>query len=75
MSEKTNNTTDEKINSLEINQAFHEESIHELEKTVAQQHQEIQMLQKQLSLLSEYLKTLRQEAIKDPQDEVPPPHY
>ncbi|WP_394700453.1 hypothetical protein [Thiomicrorhabdus sp.] len=25
--------------------------------------------------MSEYLKTLREEAIRNPADEVPPPHY
>lgn len=65
----------EKTQSLEINQTFHDESIHALESTVAKQHQEIQMLQKQLKLLSEYLKTIKQDGIRDPKDEVPPPHY
>jgi len=75
MSASQNDITNEKLNTLEINQAFHEESIQALEKTVAEQHQEIQTLHKQLALLSEYLKTLRQDAIKNPSDEVPPPHY
>jgi len=64
-----------RIDELETNQSFHDESIEALEKTIAAQHQEIQLLEKKLSLLSDYLKTLRQDIIKDPKDEVPPPHY
>ena len=64
-----------KVENLEVTHAYHDDSIHELEKTVAAQHQEIQHLKKQLSLLSEYLKTLKDEAVKDIKDETPPPHY
>lgn len=64
-----------RLHNLEINQTFHEDSIEALEKTVAQQHQEIQHLQNQIRLLSDYLKTMRQDAIRHPSDETPPPHY
>ncbi|MDX1352109.1 MAG: SlyX family protein [Thiomicrorhabdus sp.] len=64
-----------RVNHIEMNQSFHEQSIEALEKTVALQHQEIKLLEKKLALLSEYLKTLQQNQIKDPKDEVPPPHY
>ncbi|WP_373017194.1 SlyX family protein [Thiomicrorhabdus sp.] len=65
----------ERLHAIEITQAFQDDVIEALQKTVAQQHQEIQTLQTQLRLLSEYLKTLREEGIKDPTQEVPPPHY
>ncbi|BCN93381.1 hypothetical protein THMIRHAM_11660 [Thiomicrorhabdus immobilis] len=65
----------ERLNQLEMNQAFHDDNIEALERTVAIQHQEIQLLEKKLMLLSDYIKTLKQDAIKDPKDEVPPPHY
>ncbi|WP_321323320.1 SlyX family protein [Thiomicrorhabdus sp.] len=81
MSQKED-TSDHKINSLikrvdslEMNQSFYDENIQALEKTIAIQHQEIQLLEKKLSLLTDYLKSLRQDMIKDPKDEVPPPHY
>lgn len=64
-----------RINQLEMNQSFHDESIEAMEKTIATQHQEIQLLEKKLILLTEYLKNLQQNMIKDPKDEVPPPHY
>ncbi|MBF6056872.1 SlyX family protein [Thiomicrorhabdus heinhorstiae] len=63
------------IESLQIEQAYHHDSIEAIEKTLLQQHQQIQQLQTQLKLLSEYLKTLREEAIRNPADEAPPPHY
>ena len=65
----------QKLDDLEVGHAYHDDSIHELEKTVATQHQEIQLLRKQIAILSEHIKTMREAAIKDPQDEVPPPHY
>jgi len=65
----------ERLDRVEMNQSFHDESIEALEKTIASQHQEIQLLEKKISLLSNYLKTLQQNIIKDPKDEVPPPHY
>lgn len=64
-----------RILQLEETQAFQEEEIEALKQTVTQQHHDIQLLQKQLKLLSEYLKTLREESVRDPSQEVPPPHY
>jgi SlyX protein len=67
------------IQTLEMNQAFQEDSMEAMEKTIVQQHMEIQTLQNKMSLLSDYLKALRQDVgqggIKNPEDEVPPPHY
>ena len=67
------------VQTLEINQAFQEDNIEAMEKTIAQQQQDIQQLQNQIALLSEYLKTIRLESgqggVKNQEDEVPPPHY
>ncbi len=65
----------EQMAAIEITQAFQDDAIDALQTTVAQQHQEIQTLQQQLRLLSEYIKSLREEGIRDPSQEVPPPHY
>ncbi len=69
----------EQVQTLEINQTFQEDSIEAMEKTIVQQHLEIQSLQNKMTLLSDYLKALRAEAgqsgIKRPEDETPPPHY
>ena len=69
------NLLTEKVNHLEMTQAYQEDVIENLENTVVQQHQDIQTLKNQLKLLSEYIKNLRQDSIKNPEDEVPPPHY
>lgn len=67
------------VQTLEMNQAFQEDNMEAMEKTIVQQHLEIQTLQNQMRLLSDYLKALRQDVgqggIKSPEDEVPPPHY
>lgn len=65
----------ERLTELEMNQAFHDDSIEALESTIASQHQDIQLLEKKIALLSDYIKSLKQDGIKDPQDEIPPPHY
>ncbi|GKT12255.1 MAG: SlyX protein [Thiomicrorhabdus sp.] len=65
----------EKLQHLEMTQAYQEESIESLEKTIGQQHQDIQLLKDQIRLLSGLLKSMKQDAIKSPQDEAPPPHY
>jgi len=65
----------ERLTQVEMNQAFHDDSIEALERTIASQHQDIQLLEKKIALLSDYIKNLKQDGIKDPQDEVPPPHY
>ncbi len=67
------------IETLEMNQAFQEESLEAMERTVAKQHLEIQNLEHKMMLLSDYLKMLKQDighgGIKRPEEEVPPPHY
>jgi len=74
MPEATNQTL-ERLTKVEMNQAFHDDSIEALERTIASQHQDIQLLEKKIALLSDYIKNLKQDSIKDPKDEVPPPHY
>ena len=74
MTETTNQIL-ERLTQVEMNQAFHDDSIEALERTIASQHQDIQLLEKKIALLSDYIKSLKQDGIKDPQDEVPPPHY
>lgn len=63
------------VHELQANYSFASESILELEKTVAKQQFEIQNLEKKLSILSEYVKTLKQDSVRDIRDETPPPHY
>ena len=72
---ETTNQMLERLTQVEMNQAFHDDSIEALERTIASQHQDIQLLENKITLLSDYIKNLKQDSIKDPQDEVPPPHY
>lgn len=76
MSEPYSNTElQAQLYQLQEGHAFASESIIELEKTISKQYVEIQTLQKQIKILSEHVKTLKQDAIKDIRDEAPPPHY
>ena len=64
------------MENIETTQAFQDDTIESLQKTVAVQHQEIQMLQTQLTLLSEYIKNMKEGGgIKLSSEETPPPHY
>ena len=45
------------IFKLQEEQAFTSESVYELEKTIVKQQLEIQNLQKQIKIISEYIKT------------------
>lgn len=60
---------------LQTQSAFQAENIEAMEKTIAAQHYEIQLLNKQIKILSEHIKSLRHDAVKDVRDEQPPPHY
>lgn len=68
----------DKIHHLEVSSAYQEDVIEHLNKTLGKQHQEIQQLQAQIRLLSDILKTLKDDSgsgIKLPSEEAPPPHY
>jgi SlyX protein len=70
-----NEHLEKRLHTVEIHQAFQEDVIEALQTTVVEQHQQIQTLQNQIRVLSEYLKTLREESIRDPAQDGPPPHY
>jgi SlyX protein len=69
------NTLKNEFVNLQTQFAYSNESIEALEKTVMLQHTEIELLKKQIKILSEHLKTLKQEGVIDVRDDVPPPHY
>lgn len=69
------NQCENSVYELQANFSFNSESIDALEKTVALQHQEIQLLKKQIKILSEHIKSLRDDAVRDIREESPPPHY
>lgn len=68
----------DKLQDIETTLAFQEDEIEALNKTVGLQHQEIQILNNKLTLLSDYIKTLKvntDQGIKTSDEETPPPHY
>lgn len=68
----------ERVYQLEIKTTYQEDTIEALNNTIGKQHQDIQTLRYQITLLSDYLKGLKQQldsGIKMPNEEVPPPHY
>lgn len=67
---------EQKIQEMEIQQTYQDDAIETMERTIASQHQEIQLLNKKLNLLADYIKNLPKESnIKTMEEEVPPPHY
>ena len=68
--------TEHRLQELEVQSSYQQASIDALEKTVALQHQELQLLNKKLHLLSDYIKNLNKDSgIKHASEETPPPHY
>jgi SlyX protein len=65
----------DKIAQLEMAITFQDDALEAVQNTLMAQHHEIQTLKTQIKLLSEYLKTVREESIRSTQDELPPPHY
>lgn len=64
-----------RLNDLETQLAYQDDTLAEMEKTILHQQNAIQALERKLSLLSEYLKSLREPAVKPLNEEAPPPHY
>lgn len=65
----------QRLTQLEIRLSYQDESIEAMESTLASQHQSIQQLNRKLTLLGDYLKSLKDDAIKPLSEETPPPHY
>ncbi|MBO1925168.1 SlyX family protein [Thiomicrorhabdus sp. 6S3-12] len=65
----------QRIETLEIAISHHEQMHVEMEKTLADQYTQIQMLEKKLGLLKDYIQSLNEQVIKRPEEEIPPPHY
>lgn len=65
----------DRITELEIRQAFQEELLETLNQVVAAQQQQVELLQGQVRLLYQQLRSLQPSDIVDPAQEPPPPHY
>lgn len=66
----------ERLDDLEIKLAFQEELVETLNRVVARQQQELDLLQRQVRYLYQQVRDLRpaDEAPSSPEDEIPP-HY
>ncbi|HMV59727.1 MAG TPA: SlyX family protein [Agitococcus sp.] len=65
----------ERVTELECKQAFQEDLLETLNKIVVEQQQHIDILQEQIKIIYQQLKSLQPSNIADLADEVPPPHY
>ena len=65
----------ERITDLEFKQAFQEDLLESLNKIVVEQQNHIDILQEQIRILYQQLKSLQPSNVADLADEVPPPHY
>jgi len=66
---------DARITDLEVKLAFQDDLLEALNQTVAQQQQQIDLLQAEMRLLYQQMKTLQPSQMADEADEPPPPHY
>jgi SlyX protein len=64
-----------RTDNLEMKSAFQDDVIEELNKTIVMQSTKIEQLQAQLNGLKKFLREAQDNTGRDPQDEVPPPHY
>ncbi|PTQ89692.1 SlyX family protein [Agitococcus lubricus] len=66
---------EQRIIDLEIKQAFQEELLDTLNRIVIEQQQQITLLQAQVKLVYQQLKSLQPSNIALSTEDAPPPHY
>lgn len=66
---------EDRVTELEIRLTHLEDTIEVLNDTVIKQHDEIDLLQLQLSALEKKIKTSQSSPIAHESEETPPPHY
>ena len=66
---------EDRLIELETKLAFQETTLHELNEIVTAQQDKIDILQQAIQQLHERMKSMSEEAVRDPEDEPPPPHY
>lgn len=64
-----------RVIELEIRLTHLEETIEVLNKTVIRQHEEIDLLQLQVSVLEKKIKASQSSPVAHESEETPPPHY
>ena len=65
----------DRLTDLEIKLAFQEDLVDSLNQVVTAQQRELELLQGQVRLLYQQLKSLQPSDIASVADEAPPPHY
>lgn len=65
----------DRLTDLEIKLAFQEDLVDSLNQVVTAQQRELELLQGQVRLLYQQLKSLQPSDIVSVADEAPPPHY
>ena len=66
---------DSRLTDLEVKVAFQDDLLEALNRIVAEQQQQLELLQAQLRLLHDQLRSIQPSLIGDSADEPPPPHY
>jgi SlyX protein len=66
---------DSRLTNLEVKIAFQDDLLEALNRTVANQQRELEMLQQQVRMLYEQLRSLSPSDVATPAEEPPPPHY
>lgn len=64
-----------RLTNLEVKVAFQDDLLESLNRIVAQQQREIDLLQGEIRVLYDQLKSLQPSLIATPAEEPPPPHY
>lgn len=75
MTEEERQILEQRINDLEYQIAFQEQSIEELNQALSQQQLLISKMQEQMKFMVGKLKSLNNSPLADPSEETPPPHY
>jgi len=66
---------DNRVTELEIRLTHLEDTIDVLNKTIIKQHNEIDLLQLQVSQLEKKIKASQSSSVAHESEETPPPHY
>lgn len=66
---------EQRINELEMRYMHQEHTIQELNEIVCRQEQVLEQLRRDFEALKEQLLAMSPSATRDPDQEVPPPHY